>query len=73
MVNLVSALLRDLRQTDPQCSVLDLKASCRGYQYVTETIKLLPEKPAESFVGRIFRQVARLGRIHPPECQLKAA
>ena len=73
MVNLVSVLLHELRQTDSQCSVLDLKAYCRGYKYVTETIKLLPEKPAESFVGRIFRQVARLGRIHSPECQLNAA
>jgi putative transposase len=73
MVNLVDVLLRDLRETDPHCSVLDLKAYCRGYKYVTETIKLLPEKPAESLVVRIFRQVASLGRIHPPESQFKAA
>lgn len=73
MVNLVTVLLRELRQTDPHCSVLDLKAYCRGYKYVTETIKLLPEKPPESFIGRIFRQVASLGRIHPPESQLNAA
>ena len=26
-------------------SVLDLKADCRGYKYVQETIKMLPEKP----------------------------
>jgi putative transposase len=73
MVNLVAVLLRDLRQTDPHCSVLDLKAYCRGYKYVTETIKLLPDPPVESLVGRIFRQVASLGRIHPPDPQLKAA
>ena len=73
MVNLVYVLLRDLRHTDPHCSVLDLKAYCRGYTYVTATIKMLPERPAESLVVQIFRQVTSLGRIHPPEPHLNAA
>ncbi len=73
MVNLVYVLLRELRHTDPHCSVLDLKAHCRGYRYVTETIKMLPQQPAEDLVVQIFRQVASLGRIHPPESQSKAA
>ena len=67
MVNLVYVLLRDVRQTDPDLSVLDLKAYCRGYKYVTETIKMLPQKPDESLIDQIFRHVAHLGRIHTVE------
>lgn len=73
MVNLAHVLLREFRETDPHCSVLDLKAYCRGYKYATETIKLLPERPDAIVVGQIFRQVARLGRIHPAESHLHAA
>jgi len=73
MVNLVAVLLRDARQTDPQCSVLDLKAQCRGYTYVLETIKLLPDPPDEYIMAQIVRQVASLGRIHPAESHLHAA
>ena len=73
MVNLSAVLLGAVRQTDPQCSVLDLKAAYRGYKYVTETIKMLAEKPDENLIGRIFRQVASLGRIHPADSQPNAA
>jgi putative transposase len=73
MVNLTSVLLQDVRHTDPHCSVLDLKAYCRGYKYVAETIKMLPEKLDERLVGQIFRQVASLGRIHAAEAHLNAA
>jgi putative transposase len=73
MVNLVAVLLRDQRQTDPHCSVLDLKAQCRGYAYVLETIKLLPDQPDEHIMAQLLRQVANLGRIHPAEPHLHAA
>ena len=73
MVNLSSVLLKDLRQTDPQCSVLDLKAWCRGYTYVSALIKLLPEVPDDDLIAQLFHQVAQLGRIHPTEPQLTAA
>lgn len=73
MVNLVAVLLRDARQTDAQCSVLDLKAQCRGYTYVLETLKLLPDPPDEDIMAQMFRQVASLGRIHPAEPHLHAA
>ena len=73
MVNLTHVLLDRLRQQDPQCSVLDLKAQCRGYTYVTELIKLLPEPPDEDLMAQLFQQVAQLGRIHPTEPQLNAA
>jgi putative transposase len=45
MVNPVYVLLREMRRREPAWSVLDLKALCRGYTYVLETIKLLPEPP----------------------------
>ncbi len=73
MVSLSAVLLAEARRTDPQCSVLDLKAAYRGCKYVSETIKLLPEKLDESLIGRIYRKVASLGRIHAPDAPLKAA
>ncbi len=73
MVNLVAVLLRDARQREPQGSVLDLKAHYRGYTYVLETIKLLPDPPDEDIMAQMFRQVASLGRIHPAEPHPNAA
>ncbi len=73
MVSLSAVLLRDERESDPQCSVLDLKASYRGSKYVAETLKLLPEKLDEGLIARIVCQVASLGRIHSPGASLKAA
>ena len=73
MVSLSAVLLSNERQRDPQCSVLDLKASYQGVKYVAETIKLLPEQLDEGLIGRIVRQVTSLGRIHPPGPSLKAA
>ena len=73
MVSLSAVLVKDARESDPQCSVLDLKACYRGSKYVAETLKLLPEKLDEGLVVRIVRQVASLGRIHPLGASLKAA
>jgi hypothetical protein len=64
MVNLVERLLRDERRTQPEMSVLDLKAQCRGAKYVEETIKLLPEKPEPGLLERIVTKVVGIGRIH---------
>ena len=64
MVNVAYRLRTDVRQLAPGCSVLDLKADCRGYKYVEETIKMLPEKPEPILLTKIFSQVAGLGRIH---------
>jgi putative transposase len=64
MVNLVERLLRDVRREQPEMSVLDLKAQCRGAKYVEETIKLLPERPEASLLERIVRKVIGIGRIH---------
>lgn len=64
MVNLSQRLLCDLRSTDPECSVLDLKALCRGSKYVAEAIEMLPQKPEPILLARIFTKLAALGRIH---------
>src|SRR4029079_4022872 len=45
MVNVVERVTRDSRRKQPEMSVLDLKAQCRGAKYVEATIKLLPERP----------------------------
>ena len=64
MVNVSHRLRADVRQREPDYSILDLKADCRGYKYVEETIKMLPEKPEPILLAKIFNQVAGLGRIH---------
>jgi len=64
MVNLVERVLQDVRRHQPACSVLDLKAHCRGAKYVEETIKLLPETPEPVLLARIFAKIVGLGRIH---------
>jgi putative transposase len=64
MVNLSYQLLYDFRKSDPQASILDLKAHYRGYRYVDETIKMLPQKPEPFLLAQILCKVAGLGRIH---------
>ena len=64
MVNVVYRLRGDVQSRDPDYSVLDLKADCRAYKYVEETIKMLPEKPEPVLFRQILHKVAGLGRIH---------
>ena len=64
MVNVAYSLRADGHGRDPDDSVLDLKADYRGYKYVEETIKMLPEKPEPVLLAQILNQVASLGRIH---------
>ena len=64
MVNVAYQLRLDVRQRAPDDSVLDLKAACRGYKYMEETIKMLPEKPGPVLLAKILNHVAGLGRIH---------
>jgi putative transposase len=63
-VNVSYHCLRDVRQRDPACSLLDLKARFRADTYVTETINMLPEKPEPVLLARIFTTIAGIGRIH---------
>ena len=64
MVNVAYRLRAGIHPPDSDYSVLDLKADCRGYKYVEETIKLLPEKPEPVLFAKMLNQVACLGRIH---------
>jgi putative transposase len=64
MVNVASRLQADVRQRDHDYRILDVKADCRGYTYVEETIKMLPETPEPVLLGQILHKVAGLGRIH---------
>ena len=64
MVNVAYRLRADGHPRDPDYSVLDLKADCRAYKYVEETIQMLPEKPEPVLLAKILNQVAGLGRIH---------
>jgi putative transposase len=64
MVNLVERVLREMRQYQPEMSVLDLKAHCRGAKYVEEMIKLLPERPDAGLLEQIVTKVIGIGRIH---------
>jgi putative transposase len=65
MVNFSSVLLRQYRKNNPEFSVLDLKSHYRGYRYVAETIKLLPQKPDGILLAEVFQHIARLGMVHP--------
>src|SRR2546422_5208349 len=64
MVNVAYRLRADVHPRDPDSSVLDVKADCRGYKYVEETIQRLPEKPEPVLFRQILNKVAGLGRIH---------
>jgi len=65
MVNFSSLLLRRFREHNPEFSILDLKSHYRGCRYVSETIKMLPQKPDGILLAEIFEQIARLGMVHP--------
>jgi putative transposase len=64
MVNVAYCLRTASHPRDSDYSVLDLKADCRAYKYVEETIKMLPEKPEPVLLRQILHKVAGLGRIH---------
>lgn len=64
MVNVSSALLQPFRQLQPDDSILDLKSQYRGRRYVSQIIKMLPQKPDAILLADIFEQIARLGAIH---------
>ena len=65
MVNFSSVLLRRFRENNPEFSILDLKSHYRGCRYVSETIKLLPQKPDGILLADMFEHIARLGMVHP--------
>ena len=52
MVNVAYCLQTDGRQCAPNYSIFDLKADCRGYKYVEETITMLPENLSRFYEAR---------------------
>ena len=70
MVNVAYCLRADSHPRGADSSALDLKADCRGYKYVEETIKMLPEKPEPVLLAKIRNHVAGLGRIHAAQPSL---
>lgn len=71
MVNLSHVLLQQLRQTDADAGVLDLKGFFRGRRYVIETINLLPKPPSSFISDQIIHIVTALGSIHRRSADLK--
>ncbi|MBE8989429.1 transposase [Nostoc sp. LEGE 12450] len=65
MVNLSHHLLSDFRQHNPDSGIIDLKAYYRGFRYVREMLKMLPEIPEPILLTKIFAKLTALGRIHP--------
>jgi len=64
MVNLAQVLRQRWRPKQPDFSVLDLKAHFRGLKYVTETLKLLPQKPEPIVFQQIAARIALLGAVN---------
>lgn len=65
MVNLSHSLLADFRKHNPGSGIIDLKAYYRGFRYVREMLKILPQKPEPILLAQIFAKLTSLGRIHP--------
>ena len=63
MVDLSRVLTDDLRQTQTDSSILDLKAHCRAKKYASEVLKLLPQKPDAFLFQHILASIPKLGAI----------
>jgi putative transposase len=70
MVNVSQVLLAEFRKSNPESSVLDLKAYCRAARYFEEMIKMLPEKPEPILSQQVFGKIFPLGCIHPVNVQV---
>lgn len=66
-------LLAKFRQDNPDSGIIDLKAHYRGFQYIHEMLKMLPEKPEPILLARIFAKLTSLGRIHPVSTDLQTS
>lgn len=65
MVNLSFPLLQSRKFASTEFSILDLKAIRRGYIYVQEVLKYLPQIPDPILLSSILSNVSNLGAIHP--------
>ncbi len=66
MVNLTAVMLKPYRDTQPDFSVLDLKAQFRARRYLDETIKMLPDPPRQDLVSRIWQRLTAFSGIRLP-------
>lgn len=66
MVNLAAVMLKPYRDTQPDFSVLDLKAQFRARRYLDETIKMLPDPPSDDLVSCIWRRLTAFSGIRLP-------
>lgn len=73
MVNLSHHLLADFRILNPNSGIIDLKAHYRGFRYVHEILKMLPEKPEPILLTQIFAKLTSLGHIYAVSTGLKAS
>ena len=64
-INLSHHLLADFRKHNPGSGIIDLKAYYRGFRYIREMLKILPQKPEPILLAKIFATLTSLGRIHP--------
>jgi putative transposase len=70
MVNFSHQLLLGFRHHyHHDFSILDLKAFYRGFRYVDEFIKLLPQKLDAIFISQMLNRIVNIGAIHPISAQ----
>ena len=72
-VNVSAKLLSPLRLESPEVSVLDLKARYRAEKYLSETLKILPQKPDDSVIAEIAEHLGSIGAIHQIPQQLNTS
>ena len=65
MVNLSRYLLEDLHTSYPDAGVNDLKSYYRARHYVSEILKLIPEKPDPIPCAHLIEHVCQRAFIHP--------
>ncbi len=70
MVNVSQVLLAEFRKSNPESSVLDLKAYCRAARYFEEMIKMLPQKPEPILIEQVFGKIVSFSSIHPVNIQV---
>ena len=50
------------RQDNPGGGIVDLQAYCRGFRYVREMLKMLPQQPEPILLAQIFAKPFTGGR-----------
>ena len=73
MVNVSAKLLSPFRSEFPEVSVYDLKARYRGEKYLSETLKMLPQKPDDFVIAEITEHLCSIGAIHQIPHQLNSS